>query len=165
MAANDFVKSLVPREQHFQPSLRPTEYRGRMFRKNPVELESPGARSQCRNNLPHFLAITAVGVTPAGAGDFFERMPRLLHQQLLALRKFCADSRFGVTKVCAELRRRGNSATIPLRSPKSWQLKPGRLPITTSTYVPGRDVYLRPQVRELRPAAYELRWDLYHYRL
>jgi len=247
VVANASLKSLVSREQLFQPSLSPQEHLERVFNENPSEgsgsggtpagevaspagsastptLEAsslegerpavsshprppfqkvashrtgsqgqlakrprslnsqrvsrtdPEASLTARRGLgmrlaykehftvdSHRRVVTAIEVTPAAAQDA-EQVLRLLDQQPLPVREFCADSHYGVPKVYAELRRRGMLAAIPRCSPQSRRPQPGRLPTSDFRYIPERDVYLCPQGQELRRVAYEARWDRHHYR-
>lgn len=232
VAANASVKSLVPREQLFQPALSPSEHLERVFVENPADLlevsdrapapASPGLSDErqpepvdrsmpaqgtrasakrgrkpkprrCRNTFEvsrtdpdssiitrpglgtllsykeHFTVdschrvVTAVEVTPAAWEDSAQ-VSKLLEDQPIKPREFCADSHYGVPKVYAELKRRGILPVIPRRSPQTRRPKPGRLPASAFEYFPEGDLYLCPQGRELKRAAYDARWDRYHYR-
>ncbi len=107
--------------------------------------------------------ITAVEVT-SGVEEDSAVVSTLLDRQPLPPQAFCADSHYGVAPVYADLERRRIQAVIPRRSPQTRRPKEGRLPLSDFPYDPERDVYVCPQGKDLRRAAYDRRWNRYHYR-
>jgi len=107
--------------------------------------------------------ITAVQVTPAAVEDYTQ-VGELLNKQPIVPKRFCADSHYGVPEVYGELKRRGILPTIPRRSSHTQKPRPGHLPVSAFRYDPEKDVYLCPQNKPLRRAAFEAKWQRYHYR-
>jgi len=107
--------------------------------------------------------ITAVRVSSADVEDSTQ-LARLLDQQPLRPNFVCADSHYGVAAVYEDIRRRGMTPVIPRRSSHTQKTKPDRIPPSDFTYDREKDVYLCPQKRKLKRAAYDARWDRYHYR-
>ncbi len=107
--------------------------------------------------------ITAVRVTPAAVEDYTQ-VVELLNRQPIVPKRFCADSHYGVPEVYGELKRREILPTIPRRSSYTQKPWPGHLPVSAFRYDPERDAYLCPQNKPLRRAAFEAKWQRYHYR-
>jgi len=107
--------------------------------------------------------ITAVTVTGADVEDS-SQLARLLEQQPRRPSFVCADSHYGAARVYEDVRRRGITPVIPRRSSHTQKTKPGRIPLTDFPYDSEQDVYLCPQGKKLKRAAYDSRWDRYHYR-
>lgn len=107
--------------------------------------------------------ITAVRVTPAAVEDYTQ-VRELLDKHPIVPKRFCADSHYGVPEVYGELKRREILPTIPRRSSHTQKPRPGHLPVSAFRYDPERDVYLCPQNKPLRRAAFEAKWQRYHYR-
>jgi hypothetical protein len=107
--------------------------------------------------------ITAVQVTAADVEDS-SQVPRLLDRQPLTPKFFCADSHYGVAPIYEEARRRGVTPIIPRRSSHTQKTRPGRIPPSEFEYDASEDVYRCPQGQILKRAAYDARWDRYHYR-
>lgn len=105
--------------------------------------------------------ITAVQVTD-GVGDEGSQVGKLLDEQRVQPKKFCADRGYGEAAVYEELHRRGIEAIIPERARRSSPA--GRIPYTEFRYDEEQDVYICPEGKVLRRKLYDGRYDRYYYR-
>ena len=191
VAANASKRSIVKREEKFEPVVGSREYVEQIFagdssvgkpksrwdrNQREVSRSDPDAALVKRRGKGSQLAykqhftvdgkprvITAVEVTD-GVADDAAQVSQLLASQPLPARQFCADTHYGVARVYGELERQGIQAVIPRRGVSGTKSKAGRISYREFRYDEKQDVYVCPQGKRLKRTTYDRRWDRYYYR-
>lgn len=189
VAANAAKRSVVKREERFEPTVGSREYLEQLDAEGAGEASKRGAlnRRVVSRSDPdaalvkrrgkgsqlaykqHFTVdgkqrvITAVEVTD-GAAEDAAQVEKLLEGQPIRPRQFCADTGYGVAPVYGHLESQGIQAVIPRRGVTGNKSQAGRISCREFQYDEAGDEYLCPQGKRLRRKNYDPRWDRYNYR-